>query len=510
MRAGPLARATSAAIAVAGIVFVTATGARATTLVAVPQQWSQYQGDAQHTGSTSSAPAAPFRVAWSAPSGIGDTMHFAGVPAPVVAGDDAIVVDREDVTATSLASGTVAWTVPRQLGPSAPAAVVATKDATTIVYTEGGGDLSSSASGTPTPTPPSPLPTPSASPTSSASATASTADRSTLVAIDASTQVVLWRHSLPGVSIGGPTIDGSTVLVGTHEGSVTAVAVGSGDQEWTVDLGDSISSPIATAGGIAYVSVAAGSGQAGFLVALREADQQEVWRFSAGGAGISVGAPTVANGTVYVTVSDGSVRAFDAASGASRWAAKMNTVSGVLAPPLTLPMGGPPAVSNGAVVVSDIRGQVYRFDAATGDRAWDFAMNDHVYGSTVIAGSLVVVGDSSGTVSAIDLETGERIWRQNVGEGLLLGFAVTPDSVVAARTGPSAGLVSLVADPNGALIREQSPTIVEPVQLGLAWAVAAVPIVILLILAGRFLDARLGPATFGSGDDGEPVEEDLE
>jgi hypothetical protein len=113
-------------------------------------------------------------------------------------------------------------------------------------------------------------------------------------------------------------------------------------------------------------------------------------------------------------------------------------------------------------------------------------------------------------VSAIDLTTGERIWRQNVGEGLLLGFAVAPDTIVAARTGPTAGLVALVSDPTGSLIREQSPTIVEPVELGLAWAVAAVPLVLLLVLAGRFLDARLGPAPLGSGDgDGPgPVEDD--
>jgi hypothetical protein len=118
----------------------------------------------------------------------------------------------------------------------------------------------------------------------------------------------------------------------------------------------------------------------------------------------------------------------------------------------------------------------------------------------VIAGSGVVVGEATGDVSAIDLTSGERIWRQNVGEGLQLGFAVAPDTIVAARTGPAAGLVAFVADPSGSLIREQSPTIVEPVELGLAWAAAAVPLVLLLILAGRFLDARLGPAPLGSGD----------
>jgi outer membrane protein assembly factor BamB len=475
LRAGPLVRATSAAFGAAGIVSLAAIGAGAAQLVAA-SGWTQYQGDAQHTGFAPSAPSPPFRVAWSQTTGIGDETHFAGIPAPVIDGGDAIVVDREDVTARSLDSGALAWTIPRDLGPSAPAAVAPGKGTTTIVYTEGGGDLSSSASGTPTP--------------SATAGSAAAVLRSTLVAIDATTREVLWRRELPDVSVGGPTVDGSNVLVGTDDGSVTAVSLASGQQEWTIDLGDSVDTPIAASGGTAYVGVTASAGQPSFLAALRETDGAEIWRFNAGGTGVSFGAPAVANEVVYAAVGDATLRAIDAATGIARWAAKLNTVAG----------GGAPAVSADAVVVADVRGQVYRFAPETGERVWDFAMNTPVYGSVVIAGSRVVVGEATGDVSAIDLTSGERIWRQNVGEGLLLGFAVAPDTIVVARTGQAAGLVALVADPTASLISEQSPTIVEPVQLGLAWAVAAVPLVLLLILAGRFLDARLGPAPLVSGD----------
>jgi outer membrane protein assembly factor BamB len=488
LRAGPLVRATRAALAAAALVVLMAAGSGASTLIAEAQGWSQYQGDAQHTGAASAAPAPPFGVAWSRSTGIGDETHFAGIPSPVIAGDDAIVVDREDLSALSLTSGAVAWSVPRRLGPSAPAAVVTTPDTTTIVYTEGGGDLSSSASGTPTPSP-------SVTPPSGTS----TGLRPTLVAIDASTRRTIWRRPLPDVSIGGPTIDGDTVLVGTDDGSLTAVALGSGDQRWTVDLGDSINTPVAASDGTAFVAVSGGSSQPSSLVTLRETDGSQVWHFTAGASGISIGAPALANGSVYVSISDGSVRAFDAGTGAARWASKLNTVSG----------GGSPAVVDDAVVVADIRGQVYRLSASTGARVWDFAMNTPVYGAPVIGGSVVVVGDSAGDVSAIDLASGERIWRQNVGDGLLLGWAVTLETIIGARTGPAAGLVALGTDPGGVLIREQSPTITEPVQLGLAWAAAAVPLVLLLILAGRFLAARMGPTSFGSEDASESMEDDL-
>jgi len=483
LHAGSLVRSIAAAIVAGGIVVLGATTAGAVGMsLRAATDWPQYQGNPQHTGDAVSAPSAPFRVAWTHPTGIGDETHFAGIPAPVVVDGNAIVVDREDVAALTLTSGAVAWTIERRLGPSAPAAVTPRPGGTTLLFTEGGGDRSSSAGGTPTPSPTSSV---SGSPTTSA------AERSTLVAVDAETRKVLWRRELPDVSIGGPTVDGSTVLVGTDDGSVTAVALGTGDQEWSVDLGESVDTPIAAADGTAYVAVSGTSGQAPAVVSLREADGSDVWRFEPAGPGLSIGAPALADGTVYVAVSDASIRALDAASGQPRWAAKLNLNTG----------GGAPAVSDDSVVVADIRGEVYRFAPSSGERLWDFAMNTPVYGSTVIAGSSVVVADSDGDVSAIDLESGRRVWRQNVGEGLILGLAVALDTIVASRTGPAAGLVGLINDPSGALIDEQSPTIVEPVDLGAAWAIAAVPLVAILILAGRFLEPRLGPSSFAAEED---------
>ena len=484
MRAGPVVRSICAALVAAGIAFVAGTSAGASEEVVTGAGWSQYQGDAAHSGVATAAPTPPFGVAWATATGVGDETHFAGIPAPVITGDAAVVVDREDVTAVSLATGEIAWTIPRALGPSAPAAVAAEGGRTTILFTEGGGDLSSSASSTPTPSP---------------SSSPSPAERSTLVAVNASDRKVRWRLLLPDVSVGGPTVDGSTVLVGTDDGSVTAVDLTSGDQRWSVDLGDSVNTPIAAADGSAYVAVSAGAREPGFLASLRETDGSQRWRSPLGAAGSSISAPAVVDGSVYATVNDGSIRATDAATGSVRWAAKLNAVTG----------GGSPAVTSDAVVVADVRGQVYRYASGTGERIWDFAMNAPVYGATVIAGSAVLVGDSSGDVSAIDLQTGARIWRGGVGQGLLLALAIAPETVVATRTGPSAGLVALTADPNGTLIHEQSPTIVEPVELGLAWAAAAVPLVLLLALAGRFLAARLGPVAFGSGDEEfEPTDDD--
>jgi outer membrane protein assembly factor BamB len=430
LRAGPVVRSSLAAFMAAGIVLAAGTLAGASTVVASDVGWSQYQGDAQHTGVAPAAPAAPFRVAWTTATGIGDETHFAGIPAPVIAGDDAIVVDREDITGVSLATGQVAWTIPKALGPSAPAAVVRSGDRQILVFTEGGGDLSSSASGSPTPSPSDGAPSggcstsPSGTPTPAASGAPVAPERSALVAVDAATRKQLWRSRLTDVSIGGPTVDGSTVLVGTDDGCVTAVALETGHPEWSVDLGDSVNTPIAAADGTAFVAVSAGAREAPSLVALRESDHLQLWSAPLGTAGSSIGAPTVADGIVFVAMNDGSVRAIDASTGSQRWAARLNIATST----------GSPALWGDAVIVCDVRGQVYRLSAVTGHRVWDFAMNVPVGGPTAIVGGQVLVGASNGDVSAIDLETGDRIWRQNVGDGLPLGFAVASETVVATRT----------------------------------------------------------------------------
>jgi outer membrane protein assembly factor BamB len=426
------------------------------------------------------SPAPPLRSRWQTLTGIGDETHIAGLPAPVIADGEAIIVDREDVTAIDIVAGTTSWTLPRVLGPSAPAAVaVGDGGRTMVLYTEGGGDRSSSASASPT-----------SAPTPSGSGAPGAVAHSTLVAIDAASRHELWRRQLTDVSTTGPTVDGGLAVVGTDDGTVTAVDLSSGQVRWQKDVGDVVDMPIAADAGVIYASVHPNNRQPPSVVALREADGEEAWRYTPSTSGLVAGAPTAVRGTVYVTLSDGTIRAVGADTGVERWASRLNTVAA----------GGAPAVSDDAVVVLDTRGEVYRLDPATGARRWDFALNTPVYGPAVITRSAVLIADGSGELSALDPATGDRIWRQSLGVSPLLTIAIAPGAVVVARTGASAGLIGLSADPNGVLIDERSPTIVVPVTLALDWAAAAIPLVVILVLAGRFLIARLGPPDFEQED----------
>jgi len=466
--------------------------------------WAQYQQGPGRSGSLASAPAAAYRVAWHTATGIGDSAHVAGLPAPAIDGDDAIVVGRQDVTAVAVGTGAVDWTVPRELGPSAPAAVAAGS----ILFPEGGGDESSSAataspSATTSFTPSSPSGAsaiPSVAGSSAACRTPAPTSPGTprLVALDAATHSVRWRLDLPGVSRTGAVVDGGFVAIGTDGGTVVAVDPSTGKVRWTKDVGDCIDVPLAAADGIVYVAARSVERAAPQIVALRESDGTNAWAqpYVPRTSSTAIGAPSVVGGTLYVALADATVRAVDAATGSERWATRLNAFVG----------GAPPVVVGDAVVVADTRGQVYRLDASSGSRIWDFAMNTSVIGAPAVAGSTILVPTADGDLAAFDLDSGHQIWRASLGDGDAgLALALTADTIVLARTGSSPGLVGLVNDPNGSLTDIESPTVLKPALLLGGWALAAIPLVLLLLLAGRALSARLGPVgPIGVTEDWDP------
>ena len=78
----------------------------------------------------------------------------------------------------------------------------------------------------------------------------------------------------------------------------------------------------------------------------------------------------------------------------------------------------PPAFAPDAVVVADALVSVYRLDPDTGERLWDFAINEPVTRSpVVVAGGTVLVATSAGRLTAIDLESGILVWQGEEGRG---------------------------------------------------------------------------------------------
>lgn len=474
----------------------------------VDAPWPQYQGSASRTGVAVAAPAPPYRVAWSAATDIGDAAHASGIPAPIVADDLAIVVGRGSVDAVHLTDGSPAWSAPRSLGPSSPAAVADGE----VLFVEGGGDESVSASNSPTPSPtpstsasPSRGASPSEAPSAVATPSASTTT-STLVAIDESTQRRLWTVALSDVSHTGVLVTNGLAIVGADDGTVTAVELASGKDAWHVDVGDHVLAPMAADATQLYVSVRPETTGTAELVALHLTDGSQVWRYQPTGSVVDLGAPAVATvgtaSTVYLVSSDAALRAIGS-DGTQRWASPLYTSTS----------GAPPAVAADAVYVADQSGMTYAFDPATGVERWRFATNHGAVGSPVVTDTAVLQPTSDGVVTALAPDTGHRIWEGSVADSAIFGLAASSDVIIAAHTGSSPGVAALETDTTASLEDVASPTTADPGGLVLLWLAAAVPIIGLLILTGRGLGGRGGAPLLAPVDDDEPLdpwEQDLE
>jgi outer membrane protein assembly factor BamB len=488
------------ALAIPAMASIPAAAAPATDAIS---PWPQYQGNAQRSGvAPIGAPEPPYAIAWHAAAGIGDPTQVSGIPAPILTDRLAIVVGRETVDAFDVATGEQVWSVPRALGPASPAAI----DGNLLLFVEGGGDESASANASSAPPATTTAPsTATAGANPSASMPAPTDTASSLVAVSLRSQERRWTVPLSDVSHTGVLIDAGTAVVGTDDGTVTAVDLG-GRQLWSQDVGDHVLTPMAGSAGLLYVSVLpeqrAGSAA---LVALQLRDGTQAWRYEPAvptpGLGVpSIGSDDLGGDTIYV-VDRSSVRAIGP-DGTQRWAA----------PTYSLTTGSPPAVGNDAVFVTDQTGTVYAFDRGTGSERWRFATNRTPGGSPIVTRTAVLQPAVDGTVSAISIDAGHQIWHASISDNAVLGLAATTSILVATSTGTTPGIAGLVADQGGTIEDIVSPTTGDPRGLLLGWLAAAVPIAIVLLLLGRRVAVAPDPTLLGSIEDDaiDPWEDDLE
>ncbi len=459
--------------------------------------WLQFQGDAGRTGFSPQAPAPPYTLAWEAATGLGDATHVSGLPVPVLTDTLAIVVGREEVTAVQIGDGSAAWTLPRALGPSSPPAV--TDDE--LLYLEGGGDESASASATPSAsTGPSATPSTSASRSASASSSAAaespTTTTSTLVAIDLATRKRLWTMPLSDVSHTGVLVTGDLAIVGADDGTITAASTRTGEQVWSVDVGDHVLPPMSATGDLVFASVRPELRQTATLVALQLNDGSQRWRYEPSGTVLDLGASTAAGDTVYVVASDSTIRAVSTADGSQRWAASLYSPTA----------GSPPAVSDQGVFVTDQSGTVYSFDPSTGAERWRFATNLFAVSGPIVTPDALLQPTSNGTIVAIDVASGHQIWHASASDSVVIGLAATPDLIVATRTGSSPGLVAFAPDATAATEDITSPTTADPVGLMVGWLAAAVPITVALALLGRPLYRKMGSPDLATDTDDDIVD----
>ncbi|MBC6941351.1 MAG: outer membrane protein assembly factor BamB [Xanthomonadales bacterium] len=143
---------------------------------------------------------------------------------------------------------------------------------------------------------------------------------------------------------------------------------------------------------------------------------ERLWSASVGdGAGLSGARMTPAvgaDGRVYAVSIDGSIEAFDGASGRSAWRKRLGGSRGFLwkRGEHSMRWSGGPAIDGDLLVVGGLDGQVIALSAADGGERWQTRIESEVISTPAIGGGLVVVRGNDGRLQALDANDGSRKW----------------------------------------------------------------------------------------------------
>ena len=220
---------------------------------------------------------------------------------------------------------------------------------------------------------------------------------------------------------GGPVVAGGKVYTIDTQGNVRAFDAASGAALWTAQFGDVSekgSADLLYGGGVAIDGgrVYASNGL-GFVAALDAATGAPAWTVRPGGP--LRGAPTVADGSVYVISQDNQIYSLKAADGTTGWTnAAALEIAGVFG-------NGSPAVDRGTVVAGFSSGELNAYRYENGRMVWQDALSrtsistavaalSDIDADPVIANGVVYALGQGGRMVALDLTSGQRIWELNM------------------------------------------------------------------------------------------------
>jgi outer membrane protein assembly factor BamB len=205
---------------------------------------------------------------------------------------------------------------------------------------------------------------------------------------------------------GGVASDGARVYASTGYSTVVALDASSGAKAWEFKLGEPARGAPTVADGRLFVV-----SQGNILYALNVADGTEVWRFKGvpelGGLLASAN-PAVAGGSVVVTFSSGELVALDVKTGTAQWndalarASRGSAVSGLA------DISASPVIDDGVVYATGVATRTVAIQLKTGQRLWDLPIGSAH--TPAVAGNALFLVDLDDNLMAIDRKTGEVMW----------------------------------------------------------------------------------------------------
>ncbi len=141
-----------------------------------------------------------------------------------------------------------------------------------------------------------------------------------------------------------------------------------------------------------------------------------VWTASIAGASSTrrlATAPVVGGGTLFVVDTQGTVHAFDAATGARRWEHQVEVVSDLR----SSTFGGGATYFEGKVYANNGAGDVFALDAQTGAELWRVKPAGPLRGSPTVAFNALYVMTTDNQIHALNIADGTPIWDKAAASG---------------------------------------------------------------------------------------------
>lgn len=221
-----------------------------------------------------------------------------------------------------------------------------------------------------------------------------------------------WRLTSDQVDHAGAYLGesaGGVVFAGSSRGTLRAIDLESGSVRWSHHVAAkrrvTTFAPMATEGRVFAAFSALDDLRLGGVVAVDGMTGRELWRRSLAFAG----GPVAVGALVLVAQQDGSIRAFDASSGASRWT--LDPSGGTTASPDLRAL----TVSGRTLIAGSLTGLVTVYDLATRQERWRRApMTASIAFGIAADDHTIYVPYLSGPLVALSIADGVERWRTSV------------------------------------------------------------------------------------------------
>jgi outer membrane protein assembly factor BamB len=238
---------------------------------------------------------------------------------------------------------------------------------------------------------------------------------------------IKWKFQAGGYVISSPAIDSSTAYVGSTNGVLYAVDLGTGTERWKFPTEARITSSPAVSDGTVYFASYDGK-----FYAVDAASGKLKWKFQTAGEhrfsakhihgslpeaesmpdpfDFYLSSPSISGNAVYFGSGDGNVYSLDIATGKLNWKFQTGDV-----------VHASPAISNGTLYVGSWDAFFYALDAVTGKEKWRFktGVDEDIHNqvgiqsSAAVADGIVYFGCRDSNFYALDASTGEKKWSFN-------------------------------------------------------------------------------------------------